>query len=83
MVIVSELPENPGRTITEESLALIRLVCHKFALNPTKTMWLEHYPQSYFHKEETYKQLILIECNVWSSRINKQQLEALLSVKLS
>lgn len=82
VVIVSELPDNPGRSITEEALTLIQLVCHKFALNPTKTMWLEHYPQGYLKDEEVYEHLTLIQCNVWSSRINKQKLEALLSVKL-
>ena len=82
VVIVSELPDNLGRSITEEALTLIQLVCHKFALNPTKTMWLEHYPRGYLKDEEVYEHLTLIQCNVCSSRINKQKIEALLSVKL-
>ncbi len=82
VVIVSELPDNPGRSITEEALTLIHLICQKFALNPTKTMWLEHYPQGYLGDEEIYEHLTLMQCNVWFSRINKQKLEALLSVKL-
>ncbi len=82
VVIVSELPDNPGRSITEEALTLIQLVCHKFALNPTKTMWLEHYPQGYLKDEEVYEQLMLMQCNVYSSRIKKQKIEGLLSVKL-
>ncbi len=82
VVIVSELPENPGRSITEEALTLIQLVCHKFALNPSQTMWLEHYPQGYLKDEDVYEQLTLMQCHVCSSRINKQKIEALLSVNL-
>ena len=82
VVIVSELPDNPGRTITDEALTLIHLVCNKFALKPTKTMWLEHYPKGYLKDEETYEQVMLTQGNVWSKRIKKEKIEALLSVKL-
>ncbi len=82
VVIVSELPDNPGRTITDEALTLIHLVCNKLALKPNKTMWLEHYPKGYLGDEENYEQVMLIQGNVWSSRITKQKIEALLSVKL-
>ena len=41
IVIVSELPDNPGRTITDEALTLIHLVCYKFQLSLTKIMWDE------------------------------------------
>ena len=82
VVIVSELSDNLGRSITEEALTLIHLICHKFALKPTKTMWLEHYPKGYLGNEEVYEHLALMQCNLWSSRIKKQNLEALLGVKL-
>ena len=82
VVIVSELPDNPGRTITDEALTLIHLVCNKLALKPTKTMWLEHYPKGYLKDEETYEQVMLTQGNVWSKRIKKEKIEALLSVKL-
>ena len=93
VVIVSELPENPGRSIIGEELTLIPLVCHKFALNPTKTMLLEHYPKGYlkdldrdprgyFKEEETYEQVILVQDNVCSKRIKKEQIEALLGIRL-
>ena len=82
VVIVSELPENPGLTITDEGLTLIHLVCHKLALKPTKTMWLQHYPKGYLKDEETYEQVMLVQGNIYSTRINKQKIEALLGIKL-
>ena len=82
VVIVSELPDNSGCSIADEALTLIPLVCNKFALYPTKTMWLEHYSKGYFQEEETYEQVMLLQDNVWSKRIKKEQIETLLGVKL-
>ena len=83
VVIVSELPKNSGCTIiTDEALTLIHLVCNHFALNRTKTMWLEYYPKGYLKDEETYEQVMLVQDNVSSKRIKKEQIEVLLGVKL-
>ena len=82
VVIVSELTGNSGCTISEEALTLIPLVCNKFALSPTKTMWLEHYPKVDFKEEETFEQVMLLRNNDWSNRIKKEQIEVLLGVKL-
>lgn len=82
VVIVSELPDNSGCSIVDEALTLIPLVFNKFALYPTKTMWLEHYPKGNFNEEETYEQVLLFRNNDWSKRIKKEQIETLLGVKL-
>lgn len=77
VVIVSELKNNPGRSIKEEALTLIHLVCCKFELNLSKTMWIEYYPQ-----KNTYNEIKLAIFYTHSKRINKEQLEALLKVKV-
>ena len=82
IVIVSELKDNPGRSITDEALTLIHLVCYKFGLNLTNTMWIEHYPEGYLKEEDTYDEIKLEMFDINSKRINKQRLEALLGVKL-
>lgn len=82
IVIVSELPNNLGLTITQEALTLIHLVCNKFSLVPTKTMWLEHYLKTYFKNEEIYYQVVLLKDNTWSKRINKRTIDNLLGVEL-
>ena len=82
VVIVSGLPENQSSSIIGERLTLIPLICQKFASQPTKTMWLEHYPKEDFKEEETYEHVMLLQGNVCSKRIKKEQIEALLGVKL-
>lgn len=82
VIIVSELHNNYGRSITDEALTLINLVCYKFGLSPAKTMWVEHYPAGYLKDEDTYDEVMLALFHVHSKRIQKQQLEALLGVVL-
>ena len=82
VVIVSELENHPGRLIKEEVSVLIYLVCDDFELNPGKTMWVEHYPAGYLKDEETYDEVMLVQGYTYSTRIDKQKLEALLLVKL-
>ena len=82
VVIVSELLNNTGRSITDEALTLIRLVCHEFALSPGKTMWFEHYPVGYLKDDETYEQVMLVQSHTYSTRVSKQKIEAVLGVKL-
>lgn len=82
VVIVSELYDNPGRSITDEASALIQLVCRQFNLVFSKTMWIEHYPSSYLKEDEAYEQILLTPFEINSQRIKKQQLESLLRISL-
>jgi len=82
VVIVSELEDNPGRLITAEAFRLIYWVCAEFALNPEKTMWVEHYPVGYLKDEETYDEVLLVQGYTYSQRVSQQKIEALLGVKL-
>lgn len=82
VIIVSELPDNPGRSITDEASALINLVCYKFGFAPYKIMWIEHYPAGYLKDDETYDEVMLAAGCISSRRISRQSLEKLLSVKL-
>ena len=82
VIIASELPNNPGRSISDEALTLIHLVCYKFGQAPAKTMWIEHYPPGYLKQEDTYEQVMLGQFCVRSKRIAKPKLESLLGVSL-
>ena len=55
---------------------------HQLGLSPMKTMWVEHYPASYLKEEEIYEQVMLVQDQASSTRVNKQKIEALLGVKL-
>ena len=82
VVIVSELKAYPGRSIREEAITLINLVCYKFGLITLKTMWIEHYPEGYLREEDTYDEIWLSMFHVQSRRIKKEELETLLGRKL-
>ncbi|MDJ0573330.1 MAG: hypothetical protein QNJ53_30435 [Pleurocapsa sp. MO_192.B19] len=82
LIIVSELPDNPGRSITDEAPTLINLVCYQFGLAPFKVMWIEHYPSGYLKEVETYDEVMLAAGYIYSRRIQKQKLSALLGVSL-
>ena len=82
VIIVSELLDNPGRSITDEASTLINLVCYKFGFAPYKVMWVEHYPPGYLKDGETYDEVRLGVGYISSIRINKQSLEKLLGVSL-
>ena len=82
VVIVSEIPDNPGRSITEEAKTLIHLVCYRFGLATNKVMWFEHYPAGYLKDENTYDEVMLAVGNISSRRISQATLEEFLGVKL-
>ena len=82
VVIAEELNDNHGRSITDEAITLINLICYKFGLSPSKTMWIEHYPEGYLKAEDTYDEIWLTMFHVKSKRIKKENLEALLGVRL-
>ena len=82
VVIASELNDNPGRSITDEAMTLINLICYKFGLSPSKIMWIEHKSEGYLKAEDTYDEIWLTMFHVQSRRIKKENLEALLGVKL-
>ena len=82
VVIISELEDYPDRSIKEELSTLIHLVCDDFKLSPAKTMWLEHYPAKHLQEKDIYEQVMLVQPHIYSTRISKQKIEALLGVKL-
>ena len=44
LVMFTEIPENVGTSITNRSEHLATTVCKEFQLDPTKTVFIEHYP---------------------------------------
>ncbi len=82
VIIVSELPNNPGRSITDEASTLINLVCYKFGFASYKVMWIEHYPPGYLKDGETYDEVVMAAGYISSKRTNRQSLEKLLGVSV-
>jgi hypothetical protein len=44
VVIISELPENDGTSVTNAAQTIATLVVQQYRLDPAQTIWVEHYP---------------------------------------
>jgi hypothetical protein len=52
LVVCTELPNNPGTSVTNFAEQLATLVCQRFAIAPQDLLWIEHYPASETHGPE-------------------------------
>ncbi len=75
IVIVSQIPDFPGRSITDEVKTLIAIVCDRFGLTLNQTMWIEHYPVGYLKDDDVYEHISACTTSVTSQRIKKSHLE--------
>lgn len=57
-VILTELPDNPGTSITNMIETLATIIYHQFlnGVPVEKIIWIEHYPPS-IHREETFDEV--------------------------
>jgi hypothetical protein len=44
LVVLTEVPNNPGQSITAASEVIATGLVKRYRLNPTTTRWLEHWP---------------------------------------
>jgi len=80
LVIATELPDNPGQSITNAAEELATQVCQQFEISPLSLMWIEHYIHEDSELEETYD-LVLF---TWDGdRFIDPRWHRLSSVKLS
>lgn len=82
VIVVSELVDNPGRSIADEASTLIHSVCYQFGFATYKVMWIEHYPAGYLKDEDTYDEIMLAAGKISSRRVSQAKLEEFLGLKL-
>jgi hypothetical protein len=82
VIIVSQLPNNTGRSITNAAEHLIQLVRFHYHLTPAKMMWIEHYPSCDRENEDIYEEVGLVNGRATWNPTTKNKLEALLNVLL-
>ena len=82
VIIVSELLDNPGRSITDEASTLIYSVCYQFGFAIYKVMWIEHYPGGYLEDGDTYDEIMLAVGRIFSRRVSQAKLEEFLGLEL-
>lgn len=58
LVILTELPDNPGMSVTNASEEIASLVATRYDLDPASTTWIEHYPpRPGIDRAETYDEI--------------------------
>ncbi len=57
ILIVSELPENQGASVTNRAEWLHRQLCRNYDLDPEETIFIEHYGPGSLQDENTYDQV--------------------------
>jgi len=53
VVVLTELPDNPGMSVTNAAEEIATQVRREFGLDPDQTRWIEHYPkwQHHIHRQ--------------------------------
>jgi hypothetical protein len=82
VIIVSNLSENTGRSITNAAEHLIQLVRFQYNLTPNKMMWIEHYPSYEREDKDTFDEVRLINGEATWNPTTKTKLEEMLNVLL-
>jgi hypothetical protein len=45
VIVMTELPDNPGTSVTNAVEIIARKVCKEYSMNPLFVTFIEHYPQ--------------------------------------
>lgn len=61
VVIATELPDNPGQSITNAADVLAMQVCQYYGIPPAQLVWIEHYPEQPNHEETLDRVEFLVE----------------------
>ena len=77
VVIVSDLADNLGLSITDATQELITLVCNQFKLTHSKIMWLEYFPVNNFQEFDIYYGVQLISNQIIRYRLSLQYIKRL------
>ena len=54
VAIATELPDNPGMSVTNAAGLLAMQVCQFYEIEPQKLIWIEHYPEAPDCSEESF-----------------------------
>jgi hypothetical protein len=53
-IICTQLPGNPGQSVTNSVESIAFQVCHQFNIDPSKLVWIEHYPADIISNRRWY-----------------------------
>jgi hypothetical protein len=67
-VIATELPDNPGTSITNAFELVASAVCLQFAIDPHRLVWIEHYGYASAFAAGNPRPFDLVSFDVWPDR---------------
>lgn len=67
VVMVTELDDNPGTSVTNMAEQLATLICQEFSIDPASLIWIEHYPER-GSKYDTYPEDFDLVTFTWDGR---------------
>ena len=83
--VATELPDNPGTSVTNYAEHLATAMLRQYGLKPADMIWIEHYPKSKDHQEEDFDLVRFLDIEgdsfrspVWR-RITEQAVEDLIA----
>ena len=83
--VATELPDNPGTSVTNYAEHLATAMLRQYGLKPADVIWIEHYPKSKDHQKEDFDLVRFLDIEgdsfrspVWS-RITEQAVEDLIA----
>ena len=83
--VATELPDNPGTSVTNFAEHLATTMRRQYGLKPDQVIWIEHYPEAKGRRKEDFDlvQFLGVECEsfrtpVWT-RITEQAVSDLIA----
>ena|SRR5207249_2613742 len=85
--VATELPDNPGTSVTNYAEHLATAMLRQYGLKPADVIWIEHYPKSKDHQKEDFDLVRFLGMEgdafrtpVWT-RITEQAVDELIAGK--
>ena len=81
VVIVTEFPDNEGRSITNDAEKIIELACQMYEISYPETIWIEHYAEPCQIRGQEHFDRVFIHQNraSWQA-ISAEEIEKLIGV---
>ncbi|MDJ0719269.1 MAG: hypothetical protein QNJ54_34435 [Prochloraceae cyanobacterium] len=81
VVIVTELADNEGRSVTNDAEKIIELACQMYGISFEETIWIEHYTEGCkIRGEEHFDRVFLIQNRAAWQTMSIEGIEKLIGV---
>jgi len=67
VVMITELADNQGTTITNAAEILLKQVCEHYGLTPNEIIWIEHYSEDWIEGQKESFDIVTFNSKVFGS----------------